>query len=53
MILSSVPVKAKYLLIHLDLSAVFDAVDPGISVEELFQCGICDSALAIKLYLEN
>ena len=54
MILSSVPVKAKHLLILLDLSAAFDVVDHGISVEELFQRGRQDSALALlKSYLEN
>ena len=41
-------------LILLDLSATFDSVDHGILIEELFQCGIWDSALALlKSYLED
>ena len=42
------------LLTCLDLSAAFDAIDHGILMEELFQCGIRDSALAfLKSYLED
>ena len=46
-ILSSVPVKAKRLVILLDLSAAFDTVYHGSLIGELFQCGIKDSALAL------
>ena len=42
------------LLIILNLSAAFDTVDLAILMEELFQCGIRDSALALlKSCLEN
>ena len=42
------------LLILLDRSAAFDTVDHGILIEELFQCGIRDSALALlKSYLDD
>ena len=42
------------LLIILNLSAAFDTVDLAILMEELFQCGIWDSALALlKSCLEN
>ena len=42
------------LLILLGLLAAFNNADYGILIEELFQCGIRDSALALlKSYLED
>ena len=35
------------LVILLDVLAALDTVDHGILIEELFQCGIRDSALAL------
>ena len=41
-------------MILLGLSAAFDAVDRRILIEELFHCGIQNSALALlKSYLED
>ena len=43
-----------FLLILLDLSAAFDTTHHEILIEELFSCGIWDSALALpKSYLED
>ena len=41
-------------MILLDLATAFDTVDRGILIEELFQCGIWDSTLALlKSHLED